>query len=636
MTDPRDPRDPLGLSRSITRRDFLDGVALAIGSGFLATGCDRPSPEPPGAEHSPEYYPPGLEGMRGSHPGAFEVAHDLRDGKLGAVKPHDTGEHYDLVVVGGGISGLSAAHFFQKAKGEAARVLVLENHDDVGGHAKRNEFAVDGRTLITYGGTESIESPAQYSPVAQGLLKEIGIDTRRFDTAFDRKRDERLGIGPGIFFDRETFGVDRLVAGDAGDRSTVARTPLSPRGRRDLTTAYHTRKNYFPRVSGAEVKARLAAMSYRDYLKAVVGLGDEALRFFQARSHDLYGVGIDAIPALDAWGLEYPGFAGLGLTPEPAPGLGPTPILEMNEEEPYIFHFPDGNASIARMLVRRLNPAALPGNTMDDVVTARLDYSKLDQATLPTRIRLNSTVVKVRHIGDPATAREVEVTYMRNGKAWSVRAGGCVLACWNMVIPYLCPELPEAQREALKYGVKVPLVYTRVAIHNWTSFTKLGISDIYAPGAYFFHVFLDYPVSLGEYHAPARPEEPTVVHLIRTPCQPGLPARDQQRAGRKELLQTPFEKFERNVRDQLQRMLGAGGFDAARDIAGITVNRWAHGYSYEYNSLWDPVLPAEQQPCVIGRQRFGRIAIANADAGAFAYSNGAIDQADRAVKELRD
>lgn len=621
----------------ITRRDFLDGVALAIGAAALGGACSADAPEPPAAQQGPAYYPPALEGMRGSHPGAFETAHQLRDGKLGALKPQDTGENYDLIVVGAGISGLAAAHFFRQQRGEDSRILILENHDDVGGHAKRNEFEVDGKTLVTFGGTESIESPAQYSDVAKALLRDIGIDTRRFYAAFDQKRDQRLRLRPGIFWDKEGFGIDRLTPANIRDltRAEIARLPLSARGREDLVALYHGTRNYFPGIAGPDIKARLAKLSYRDYLEHTIGMGEEVLRLFQVRSHDLFGVGIEAIPALDAWGLEYPGFAALGLDDTPAPGLGLTPRLEQQEEEPYIFHFPDGNASVARLLLRRLNPGALPGNTMDDVVTARLDYAQLDAPTQTTRIRLNATVVAVKHAGNPDIAREVKVTYIRGGEARSVRARHCVLACWNMVIPYLCPDMPGAQREALSYGAKVPLVYCSVAVRNWMPWVKLGISDVYSPGGYFSHIFLDYPVSLGAYHSAARPEEPTVIRMNRMPCKPGLPAREQQREGRRELLTTPFEVFEREIRGQLQRTLGAGGFDAARDIAGITVNRWAHGYAYEYNSLWDPILPEHLQPCVIGRQRFGRISIANSDAGAFAYTNSAIDQAARAVGELQ-
>jgi len=182
--------------------------------------------------------------------------------------------------------------------------------------------------------------------------------------------------------------------------------------------------------------------------------------------------------------------------------------------------------------------------------------------------------------------------------------------------------------------VKAPLVYTHVALRNWTSFSKLGIRQIVAPGGYHTHTALDFPVSLGEYKFSSKPEEPMVLFMLRTPCSPGLPMRDQYRAGRVELMGTPFEKFEGNIRDQLARMLGGAGFDPARDIEGITVNRWAHGYAYTPNPLFDPQWKPGEQPWIVGRKRFGRIAIANSDAGADAYTNVAIDQAHRAVGEL--
>ena len=242
--------------------------------------------------------------------------------------------------------------------------------------------------------------------------------------------------------------------------------------------------------------------------------------------------------------------------------------------------------------------------------------------------------MSARNVGEPANAKEVEVTYVRGGQAHSVRGAACILACWNMVIPYMCPELPEKQREALAYGVKVPLVYTNVLIRNWQAFKKLGVSGAHCPGSYFETAEMDFPVSMGDYQFTRSPDEPCVLHLERVPCKPGLPAREQQTAGRQELFTTRFETFERKIRDQLARILSPGGFDPARDIQAITVNRWPHGYAYEYNSLYDPDWPEDQQPCVIGRQPFGRISIANSDAGAFAYTNEAIDQAYRAVKEI--
>jgi spermidine dehydrogenase len=635
--EPADRR--LGMNLPISRRDFLDGMAIALGASMLPAGCRPDETEVPFAsERDPRYYPPALTGLRGNHPGSFDVAHQLRDGTLWKTlgRPHDTGERYDLVVVGAGISGLSAAHFFRKARGESARILILDNHDDIGGHAKRNEFTVGDRTLIGYGGTESIESPAQYSAVARGVLADLGVDVRRFYTAFDRHRYARLGLGPGIFFDRETFGTDRLVRGDADavSRTLLQRAPLSAVARRDILKVFQDRQDHFPGLTSDEKKARLARLSYRDYLLTILHLAPDAIPFFQSRTHDLYGVGIDAVPALDCWGLGYPGFAGLHLAPGSGPGIGLTPLLEMNEAEPYIFHFPDGNASVARLLVRRLLPQALPGRTMEDVVTARLDYATLDAGAATTRIRLNSTVVGVRHVGDPASAREVEITYVRGGRAATVRAGACVLAGWHVMIPYLCPELPERQRTALSYAVKVPLVYTNVALRDWKAIAKAGVAEVVAPGGYYFRVSLDFPVDLGDYRSSRTPAEPAVLKLFRTPCHPGLPARDQHRAGRTELLTTPFATFEHHLRDQLARMFAAGGFDPAADIKAITVNRWAHGYAYEYNSLWDGPWADDQRPCVVARRPFGRIAIANSDAGAFAYTNSAIDQAWRAVQEL--
>jgi spermidine dehydrogenase len=319
-----------------------------------------------------------------------------------------------------------------------------------------------------------------------------------------------------------------------------------------------------------------------------------------------------------------------------APGKGMNRDAIPNDEaEKYFFHFPDGNASIARMLVRKLIPEAIPGQSAADIVMARADYSKLDQAGSPVRIRLNSTAVRVKHVGDAASAKEVEVAYSQGGKVYTAKAAHCILACWHVVIPYICEELPEKQKTALSEAAKVPLLYTNVALRNWTAFKKLGASSVYAPGSYHSFFTLDIPVSIGGYQCARKPEEPIVIHMMKTPCKPGRPARDQHRIGRGELFTTPFEVMERNVRDELGRALSAGGFDPARDIAEITVNRWPHGYAYEYNSLWDPFwLEGTETPCEVARQPYGRLAIANADAGAYAYTDCAIDHAYRAVEEI--
>jgi len=563
--------------------------------------------------------------------------------------PAETGEQYDLVVVGGGISGLAAAHFFRKSAGESSRILVLDNHDDLGGHAKRNEFQAGRRLLLGYGGTYAIESPAPYSRVARGLVEELGIDVSQWKRVDDPLIYASRGLGRAVFFDKETFGADRLLldprptrredqedfalSADAA-RQFVEAAPLSGAAKKDFLRLYQEKKDYLPGLPSAEKKARLARLPYSEFLSKIVGVDPQVVRFFGPAPHPLFGLGIDAVSAQDAWGLGLPGFAGMALEPGPGPGMNRDAIPNKEADE-YFFHFPDGNASIARLLVRRLIPAAIPGQSADDVVTARADYARLDDPASPVRLRLNSTAVRVVHAGEPAGSKSVSITYSRGGKLYTVTGAKCILACWNFVIPFICPTLPDKQKEALSYEAKVPIVYTNVAVRNWQAFIKLGAHSIYAPGSYHSYVGLDQPVSIGDYRCSESPDEPVVIHMMRTPCSPGLPARDQHRAGRASLLAASFETFERNIREQLARMLGPGGFDPARDIAAITVNRWPHGYAYEYNSLFDRFwLEGGAQPCEVARRRFGRIAIANADAAAYAYTDAAIDQAWRAVDEI--
>jgi spermidine dehydrogenase len=630
----------LGMDREIDRRDFLNG--LAVGIGALGTGAAGRVLAEAGAAPWPQdvagYYPPTLTGMRGSHPGSFENAHKLRDGDFwaGEGAPKDTGESYDLIIVGGGISGLAAAHFYRQAR-PRARILILDNHDDFGGHAKRNEFRLGEKLHLMNGGTLEIDSPFPYSPVADGLLKHLGIDPPALEAASMRREVYgKLGLSSGMFFDKETFGNDATVAGmpsryfgpGGSWPKFLSGTPLGERVRANILKVETGSEDYMPGLTDAAKKDALSRMSYAAYLTKVVKVDPATIAFYQSSTHGEWGVGIDAVSALDCWGFGMAGFEGLKLVKGPAPRMSYTPAGYVTGGS-YTFHFPDGNASIARLLVRDLVPGVLPGSDCKDVVTAHADYAGLDRPDNAVRIRLSSICVRARN-----QTGGVEVAYARGDGVWLARGKACVLACYNMMIPYLCPEMAEAQKAALHKVVKTPLVYTTVALSNWRAFAKLGVFALSSPGGYHTQFNLNWPVDIGDYRTERSPDQPILIHMTRTPCRPGLSEFDQNKAGRFELLATPFATFERKIRDQLGRALGPGGFDPATDITGITVNRWPHGYAPEWNALWDEPLPEAQQPNVIGRQRFGRIAIANSDAGAAAYTSCAIDQAHRAVTEL--
>ncbi len=626
--------DALGMGRSIDRRDFLDGVAL--GAAALATGLPGiAAAAGTAAQDQPGYYPPLLRGMRGSHPGSFEAAHALRDGTAPAAAT-PTGETYDLVVVGAGLSGLAAARFYRD-KHPKARILILDNHDDFGGHAKRSEYWLDSKLHLVNGGTMMIDSPRPYSAVADGLVRRLGIDPEALaKTAV--KPEIYKGLGGATFFDARTFGRDVLVPGtpdgeaSAADwQAWLAKTPLAATARADVLRIMTGTADYLPGLDEAAKKDRLSRISYRDFLIDVARIDPGTLPYFQTRTQGEWCVGIDAVSALDAWGFGLPGFAGMKLAPKGIRRMSYTPQGYV-EGGSYSFHFPDGNATLARLLVRSLIPGAIPGSSAADVVTARCDYGRLDRAGNEVRLRLASIVTRVRHRA--GTTGPVEVSYVRGDETRSVTAGGVVLACWNAMIPHLAPELPEAQQAALHALVKGPLVYTSVALRNWQAFHKLGIRSIAAPGSYWTSLRLNWPVDIGDYRSERDPSKPILLFLNRTPCAPGLLEHDQNRAGRAELLATPFETFEREIRSQLAASLGPAGFDAARDITAITVNRWPHGYAPEYNYLWQPDVPDDQRPHLIARQPFGRIAIANSDSGNGAYTDIAFDQAWRAVGEL--
>lgn len=631
----------LGLDRRLPRRDLLEGAVVWSGSRLLR-GLATPlaalaALDPARAQTAADpgaSYPPTLTGLRGSTDEVMRAGHRVRDGEsFGTPKALD--EDYDLIVVGAGISGLAAAYFYRQQLGQGARILILENHDDFGGHARRNEFHLANGMQLANGGTLEIDSPRPYSAVADGLLRKIGIDVpalvRKYPSliAFDSRGNQR-----GIFLDQETFGADHLLVPGKGQSwdHHLAQSPLCEQARHDVHRLLHDAVDTLPGLSESQKKDRLSRISYLAYLRDHLQLHPQVLALWSSRSKGWWGVGIDGVTALDGWGMGFEGFRGLKLSPRAIDRMGPSPAGYSETGGSYQLHFPDGNATIARLLARSLVPALAPQASVEDTITQRFDYSALDRTDSAVRIRLRSTVVQAHQ--EPAPNAPVTVSYATGSEVFSVRARHVVLACYNGIIPRLCPQLPDAQKQALASLVKTPLLYTSVAIASGEPFARAQLRAVESPGCYHTNLYLNPVQQVGAYRSASRPDEPVLIHMQRTPCSAGLPEHEQNRAGRLELLSTPYDVMEYRVRDQLARIFGPYGLDPARDILAITVNRWSHGYAPEFNPLFDPLLPPDQRPHVIGRQRFGAIAIANADSGGAAYTDVAIDQAHRAVQEL--
>ena len=631
MSHRHEPQDDhqLGLHLPITRRDFLNGVAVGLG----AAGCPMAASAATAASYD----------FVGQSLGAAALLHARRDGApMPSVPAYAAGgESYDLIVVGAGISGLSAAHLYRQQAGAKARVLILDALPQLGGHAQRNEFtASNGRRLIGYGGSEALDSPSLWSPAAHALVRGVGIELDRFKKYYDQGWAKRHGLTQSAqYFAPELWGQGKLVrhAAAAKPAEWLAQTPLRPQAQADLAKLLGQPADPFKALSVAAKRARLAELSYDQFLTQALGLDAQLTRYFSNRTRAYLGAGTDASSALDAWALGLPGFEAMKLGEQVDALMSPSGRQAKGGRDDYIYHFPDGNAGLVRALLRALIPAALPGKGMESLVLAERDDSQLDRPGEAVRIRLGASVLKVQHAGAVAAAPGVDVSYAdAKGALHTVRAGQVVLACFHRVIPFICPELAAPQVAALNDQHKVPLIYGTVLIRNWQAFARAGIRGFQLPGHFWDGVHLDMPVSIGSYRFPDSPAEPMLLHLSAVVLDgpSGRPEREQAAAGRKRLYNTSFQMLERELRALLNGALGAFGFDAARDIEAITLNRWAHGYAYEYMRPWDKYWPAGPLPIDSARRGWGRIAIANADAGAFAYAHSAIDQATRAVAEL--
>ncbi|MBT5889857.1 MAG: NAD(P)/FAD-dependent oxidoreductase, partial [Halieaceae bacterium] len=469
----------LGMKADITRREFVQGSAVALGAS-LASGLvsvDAKGGQTLDGDTPLVDYPPTKTGLRGAHAGAYEVAHALaRDGAR-FPDPDALDEHYDCVVVGAGISGLAAAHYYRQQFGAEARILLLENHDDFGGHAKRNEFHQGGHMVLSLGGTHNLEW-WRFSDTVKRFMAVHGVNTAAMRDQMTFQYGRSAPNSPAMWFDRETYGEDRLLPQFNLSRQltpeAIERIPISRAGRETLKRFYGSAPVLFSDKSEAEIEALLSKMSYPDFLRQYGGLTEDAVQLFAKEEHGSWGLEMRAISATEALWEGYPGthlFANEGWQDD---SFG-YPVAM----------WPDGNASLVRLMVARLMPHVAPDVHADNVAVASFDYGALDEAAAAVRLRLNATAVGIEN-----TDAGVTVDYVKEGRLCRVSAQHAVLACYHSIIPHLCPTLDEAQKEALRYQVKTPMLLTNVLIRNSSALDKLGVDAISCPGRLHARLFL--------------------------------------------------------------------------------------------------------------------------------------------------
>jgi spermidine dehydrogenase len=689
-----------GSNDGITRRDFLDGVA--IGAAGLAIAAA--APHLTGAEAAelarggrrslpPGHYPPTDTGLIGhtdpvvratmkidGRPNPDDV-HSTRGGP-GIKRPvRDTGEVYDCVIVGAGASGLAAAKFYRDRFGPDSKILVLDPLEDFGGHSHRNEFHIPDASagnadvlILRNGGVFNLDSVGSWdepsgafldvppNQPALDLLDFCGVDPNNFPSTTGPGVPSSFGLRSMVLFPAADWGSDTLAQNKLSSESWetfLARTPYSQEARdailriqTDTTTDWIEQRD--GPMSPEQKLDLLTRISQKQYLMRYVGAPEEAIVQYQRNGHSLLGAGAQAISAADAWMLGQAGFDGVAL-PDPTevadngfPGIGRTPQMgNQTGAEPSPL-WPDGNASLLRLLVSKLIPGSFadvngaPPN-QENIVVANVDYSRLDRRSNDVRIRLRSFVFNVKPGKHGRDLAEVDYVEIGTDKGRRVRGRHVIMACWNRVTAHIVDGLSKRQVENLCYARKVPLIYGRAGLRNWKAFADAKISSVSPRGNSLFwdSTSLQMGARFGSVYGPTpnQPDQPATLSFQVVPTghdrTPQLAAYEE---GRRKLLEMSFRDLERALIDVLDRSVNVSGgdFDPERDIQSLMVNRWNYGYAHELTSVWDPSLYGayEDQPQVKGRAPFRNVSIANSDSQAFAYTHSAITEGKRAVDDL--
>jgi spermidine dehydrogenase len=630
MSDSKLPRrddDRLGLNEPISRRDFVNGTLLTGSSLLLGSRMPNALEVPPGDAWTGYGGVGDYARSNGNTWDVMSTAHAMRDGgfERRVADAIDTGETYDLVAVGAGISGLAAAVFFQKYKG--GRCLVLDNHPIFGGEAKRNEFVVDGQTVVAHQGSAIFLVP-QKGGYTDRFYEMIGMDRSAFAYQSWGSRAPEMSLSNSPYDEPRNYGF--YFGPHFGRRPGV--WVLDPWGRKldgaplsDVVKAELIRWRMVrddgprPQTEGDAISRQLDAITLEEHLMARHQISRDTVRsYLSPIEGGGYGLGPDALSAYCAYAIEtqYPGDGDESLGDQ---------------------MFPDGNSGFARLMVKTLIPDAFPGpRTVDAVWKNRVRFSALDRAGQPTRIRLEATVVRVENEGDPASASHVRVTYVKGGRLFYLRAGAVVMAGGSWTTKHIVRDLPMAHRDAYAQFYRSPCLMANIAVRNWRFLYKMGMSGCRWFGGLGDYLTIRKMALVGGEPRQFGPDSPTVLTIKVLFAKPGLPIAEQGSRGRAELLGTSFAQYERAFREQLGDMFAAGGFDPRRDIAGIILNRWGHAYVNPQPGFFFGVNGQPAPRDILRDRPHGRIAFANTDLAGAADHRNSIREADRAVKQLVD
>ena len=635
MSEDRD----LGLGTKITRKDFLNASLLGVGG--LLLGAPSPAEwlnsragEAAGLQATPDDWT-GYGGVgdyaasNGNTRPVLEAAHRVRDGRYSPLPSSaaDTGELYDVVVIGGGISGLTAAYRVAKATGRSKTCLVLENHPMFGGGAKRNEFSVNGVKLVgpqasnQFGvpreGTTSLTNEiwTDFGLPRSFAYQELGPAAGDLQIPLDNYAHmdgvNETQVDVGYFFDEKTGAAKPTWLRNIW-RNDLVDTPFPAEVKQDLLRWRNTSGE-----TTDEFRRKLDSMTYAEYLERELKLRPEVTRFAAPIVGLINGAGPDGVSAFAASQIGMPGVARVRSRTGPLPQS-----------------FPGGNTTFARHFVKYLVPDAIAGSSsFEDVNRGRVDARLLDRRDQPVRIRLGATVVRVQHTRTAAHGEHVAIAYEQEGRVHLVHARAVVLASNGMMNRAVLADLPDDISRAYAEFMHAPALVVNVALTNWRFLHRLG-----APCARWFDDEFGFSCNIrramvaGEALPPMSPDQPIVLTFYMGLYALGSTLREQISSGRARLLETTYADYERLIRRQMTRLFASAGFDAARDVAGIILNRWGHARLVQPPGFY---FGRDGKPSVreVVGKGYGRIAIGHSELNGHQSATGAMAQGSRAAEQ---